>query len=147
MNPVLRNRLIGLAIAGLGVGLHQATGSHVWDGLASIAIGLVLAGVGVALGRQNRHLLIGDSADPRLRAAVETQLAGYPEIDSVDEVLTSVIGSGEVLVVARLDLDDTMTAAQVEAFARRIEREIAAAHPVVRHFFLDLTADHRAPAP
>ncbi|HVU60976.1 MAG TPA: cation diffusion facilitator family transporter [Mycobacteriales bacterium] len=137
--------LVGLLIAATGIALHQATGSHIWDGLASLAIGLLLVGAGVFLGRQNQRLLIGEAADPRLREALTAQLATYEEIDSVDEVLTSIIGRGEVLVAARIDLDDTLSAAQVEALARRIEREVIEAHPSVRHFFVDVTADHRWP--
>jgi cation diffusion facilitator family transporter len=133
--------LIGLVIAATGVGLHQATGSHVWDGLASLAIGLLLAGVGILLGRENRSLLIGEAADPRLRIALAELLSSYDEVDAVDEVLTSVIGRGEVLVAARIDLDDDLRAADVEALARRMERDVVAAHPTVRHFFLDITAD------
>ncbi|HET6909769.1 MAG TPA: cation diffusion facilitator family transporter [Mycobacteriales bacterium] len=133
--------LVGLVVAGLGVALHEATGSHVWDGLASLLIGLLLAGVGVALGRENRSLLIGESADPRLRDALVGLLSSYDEVDAVDEVLTSVIGRGAVLVAARIDLDDEMRASEVEALARRMEADITAQHPSVRHFFLDVTAD------
>jgi cation diffusion facilitator family transporter len=137
----------GLLIAALGVGLHQATGSHVWDGLASCAIGLLLTTVAFALARENRSLLIGEAADPRLQRALSELLASYDEVDAVDEVLTSVIGRGEVLVAARIDLDDDLTAGEVEALARRMEREILDAHPTVRHFFLDVTADAGAAPP
>jgi divalent metal cation (Fe/Co/Zn/Cd) transporter len=133
--------LAGLIIAALGVGLHQLTGNQTWDGLASVAIGLLLAGVAVVLGRENRSLLIGEAADPRLRQSLHELLASYDEVDAVDEVLTSVIGRGSVLVAARIDLDDDITAGQVEALARRMEREIVEQHPTVTHFFLDVTAD------
>ena len=140
--------IAGLLIAAAGVGLHQLTGNHTWDGIASIAIGLLLVVVALTLGRENRSLLIGEAADPRLQQALRDLLASYDEVDGVDEVLTSVIGRREVLVAARIDLDDTITAGQVEALARRMERDITAAHPTVRHFFLDVTADGaRSPAP
>ena len=131
----------GLVIAAAGVGLHEATGSHVWDGLASIAIGVLLTVVAFALARENRSLLIGEAADPRLQQALTELLSSYDEVDAVDAVLTSVIGRGEVLVAARIDLDDDITAGQVEALARQMERDILSAHPSVRHFFLDVTAD------
>jgi cation diffusion facilitator family transporter len=137
--------LLGLLIAGTGIGLHQATGDHVWDGIASLAIGVLLGVVGVMLSQRNKHLLIGESADPRLRDALIEQLSTYQAIDSVDEVLTTVIGRGEVFVAARLDLDDSLSAAQVEALARQIERDVIEAHPSVRHFFVDVTADHHWP--
>jgi cation diffusion facilitator family transporter len=133
--------LVGLLIAGLGVGLHQATGDHLWDGLASCAIGLLLMVVAFVLAKENRSLLIGEAADPRLQESLSELLSSYDEVDSVDEVLTSVIGRGEVLVAARIDLGDDLTARQVEALARRMERDIEQAHPTVRHFFLDVTAD------
>jgi cation diffusion facilitator family transporter len=133
--------LIGLVIAGSGVGLHQLTGSNLYDAAASLAIGVLLIVVAVLLARESRSLIIGEAADPRLRQAITDLLSSYDEIVAVDEVLTSVIGRAEVLVAARIDLDDTLTAAQVEALARRMEREITEAHPTVRHFFLDVTAD------
>jgi cation diffusion facilitator family transporter len=140
--------IAGLLLAAAGVALHQLTGSHLWDGLASIAIGLLLIVVALTLGRENRSLLIGEAADPRLSGAIVELLSSYDEVDAVDEVLTSVIGRGEVLVAARIDLDDDITAGQVEAMARRMEREVVEQHPTVRHFFLDVTADAaRNPSP
>jgi cation diffusion facilitator family transporter len=139
--------LIGLVIAATGVTLHQVTGNHIWDGLASVAIGLLLAVVGFLLGRENRSLLIGEAADSRLHDALVELLSSYDEVDAVDEVLTTVIGRGEVLVAARIDLDDDLRAAQVEALARRMESEITTQFPQVKHFFLDVTADATPPAP
>ena len=133
--------LAGLSIAAVGVALHEITGNNVWDGIASIAIGALLATVAVALGRENQSLIIGEAADPRLRSALTDLLSSYAEVDAVDEVLTSVIGRGSVLVAARIDLDDDLTAAQVEALARRMESDVLTAQPTVTHFFLDVTAD------
>jgi cation diffusion facilitator family transporter len=133
--------IAGLLLAAGGVALHQLTGDHVWDGVASMAIGVLLIVVAITLGRENRSLLIGEAADPRLSESIVELLSSYAEVDAVDEVLTSVIGRGEVLVAARIDLDDDITAGQVEAMARRMERDVVAQHPSVRHFFLDVTAD------
>ncbi|MDQ1748468.1 MAG: hypothetical protein QOD07_2731 [Frankiaceae bacterium] len=139
--------LAGLVVAGTGVALHEATHNAMWDGLASIAIGLLLTVVAVALGRENRSLIVGEAADPRLQEGVRALLEAHPEVDAVDELLTMVIGRGQVLVAARIDLDDDITAGQVEALAREMEREILAEHPFVRHFFLDITADANSPRP
>ena len=137
--------LVGLVIAGAGVGLHQLTGNAYWDSTASIAIGVLLAVVAVVLGHENRSLIIGEAADQRLVDALRSDLARYPEVTSVDEVLTMVLGRGEVLVAARVDLEDDVRAGDVEALARRMEREVAENHPPVRHFFLDVTADSNTP--
>lgn len=133
--------LAGLVIAALGVGLHQATGRHEWDSVASITIGLLLTVVAFLLGKENRSLIVGEAADPRLQAALQELLSSYDEVTSVDELLTMVTGRGEVFVAARLDLEDDLTAAQVEALARRMEREVQEREPFVKHFFVDVTAD------
>ncbi len=51
--------------------LSKLTGSVVWDGLASVVIGVVLAVVAFVLGRDTKNLLIGSSALPEERAALE----------------------------------------------------------------------------
>jgi cation diffusion facilitator family transporter len=133
--------LVGLLIAGGGVGLSQATGHHYWDPIASIVIGVLLAGIAYLLGRENRSLIIGEAADPRLRESIVTLMRGYPEVTSVDELLTMVTGRAQVLVAARVDLEDDLPASHVEAMARRMEAEIQREHPWVHYFFLDVTAD------
>jgi len=133
--------IAGLLLAALGIGIGQATGQHFWDPIASICIGALLAAIAYTLARENRSLIIGESADPRVRESIVALMRGYPEITNVDELLSMVIGRGQVLVAARVDLEDELPAAEVEAMARRMEAEIRTQHPFVRHFFLDITAD------
>lgn len=133
--------LAGLVVAAAGVGLSQATGNHFWDPLASILIGVLLAMIAYVLGRENRSLIIGEAADPRLRESLVALIRTYPEVTSVDELLSMVTGRGQVLVAAKIDLEDDLRAAEIEAMARRMEAEIQDKHPTVRHFFVDVTAD------
>lgn len=133
--------LAGLVLAAAGVGLHQATGHHQWDSIASICIGLLLTVVAFLLGKENRSLIVGEAADPRLQQSIGELLSSYDEVTSVDELLTMVTGRGEVFVAAHLDLEDELTAAQVEELARRMERDVKEREPFVKHFFVDVTAD------
>src|SRR4051812_16876782 len=82
--------LIGLVVAAGGVGLGQVTGHHYWDPIASIVIGVLLAGIAYTLGKENRSLIIGEAADPRLRESIVDLIDGYPEITGVDELLSMV---------------------------------------------------------
>jgi cation diffusion facilitator family transporter len=136
--------LAGLVIAAAGVGLSQATGEHYWDPIASILIGLLLATIAYLLAKENRSLIVGEAADPELRESLVAIIRGYPEVTSVDEMLSMVTGRRQVLVAARIDLEDDLRAAEIEAMARRMEAEIQGKHPTVRHFFLDVTADTRS---
>ncbi|WP_199440478.1 cation diffusion facilitator family transporter [Umezawaea beigongshangensis] len=129
--------LTGLVIAFLGIGLHQITGSSVWDGVASIAIGLLLAAVAYVLARTNLGLIVGQQADVTLVHAVRLRLQAAPEVEQVVDVLTMLIGTGRVLLCARLDYDDSLTAADLEHATVRIAAELHAEFPDLDEIFLE----------
>src|SRR6185312_10907742 len=58
--------IAGLLIAGLGISLSALTSSPMFDGIASVLIGLVLASTAVMLIVEAKGLLIGEAADPAL---------------------------------------------------------------------------------
>lgn len=129
--------LVGLVLAFGGLGLHQLTGSSVWDGAASLAIGLLLAFAAYTLASTNRGLLIGRQADPVLVRAVWTRLREAPEVEQVVDLLTMAVGTDRVLVCARLDFDDELGAADLERACVRIDAELRAAHPELDEVFLE----------
>ena len=106
--------IIGLLLALAGVGLTQLTGSPVWDGAASLAIAALLIVVAYGLGRANLALLVGRQADPRLVRAVAQRIAAHPDVESVVDLLTMLIGTDKILVCARLDFDDRSTSERLE---------------------------------
>ena len=116
----------GDVIGFIGLGLHQATGSSIPEGISAVLIGLLLIGVGLQLARRNRDFLLGEQAPESARAAVHTYLVNTAGIVSVRELLVTFIGPREVWVVARVDIDDALRGDQVEALARRVERGLVA---------------------
>jgi cation diffusion facilitator family transporter len=70
--------LIGLILATAGLAAHQLTGSVTPDAVGSILIGLLLVVVAVQLINGNRRFLVGEEADPRVRAAVLQALLDCP---------------------------------------------------------------------
>jgi cation diffusion facilitator family transporter len=118
--------VIGIGLAAAGVGLHQLTGSAVWDGAASVAIGALLAIVAVLLARTCMVLLIGRQADARMVRAVHTRLAEQPEVDDVVDLLTMLTGTDRVLLCARVDFVDSYTAGDLERACVRIDADLRA---------------------
>jgi cation diffusion facilitator family transporter len=116
--------IIGLAIAGVGVGLHQLTGDGVWDGAASLAIGALLLGVAFILARACQALLIGRQADRRLLEEIVAFIEARDEVDDVVDVLTMLIGTDSVLLCTRVDFVDTYTAADLENACIRLDGEL-----------------------
>jgi cation diffusion facilitator family transporter len=135
--------VLGILLAALGIGLHQATGSAKYDAGASIVIGLVLAWVAYALGRDTKDLLIGEAADPELRLDIQHAVAQHSEVEAVLELLTMQLSPEEVLVAMKVDFSDDVDSGRIEAVSTEIEQELRRRYPSVRHVYLDATASNR----
>jgi cation diffusion facilitator family transporter len=131
--------VIGVVIAFAGVALHEMTGDQLYDGLASVAIAVLLGVVAVGLGRDTRALLIGEAATAQEREAIEAILQARPEVDGVLELLTMALAPDRLLVAARIDLANGLTTDEVERASSAIDRELRERVPGVWQVFLDAT--------
>ncbi len=133
--------LVGIVLAAIGITLHHITGQGFWDGLASVLIGVLLVGVAYSLGQQNKRALIGQALPSDVQEGIARTITESPGIDSVVELLTMRMSPTEVLVAARVDLDDESTGGELEQYAEQVEQRVRSTHPEVRHVFLDPTDD------
>ncbi|RKT51669.1 cation diffusion facilitator family transporter [Saccharothrix australiensis] len=129
--------LVGLLLAFGGLGLHHLTGSSVWDGVASLLIGVLLAVAAYVLAGTNRGLLIGRQADPKLVRAVWEHLRGVPEVEQVVDLLTMAVGTDRVLLCVRLDFDDALSAGDLERACVRIDADLRTRWPDLDEVFLE----------
>ena len=132
--------LVGLTVAALGLWLTETTGSTVWDGVASIVIGLVLVVVAWSLTRANSSLLVGRSAIPSLDDALRRELESLPQVEAVPVFVTTVLGPGRIFVAAKVEFADGCTTDDVERAADEAESRLVALYPGVEQVFLDPTA-------
>lgn len=116
--------IVGLAIAALGVGLHQLTGDSLYDGIASMLIGCLLLAVSFILTRACKNLLVGRQADPRLLSAIEKWLEDQPEVDDVVDLLSMMTGADSILLCVRVDFVDSASASELEEACVRLDREL-----------------------
>ena len=131
--------LIGVIIAAAGLGVHQLTGSPVPDAAGSILIGLLLAAVAVILINRNRQFLLGEEADPRVRAAAIEALLDAPEVARVTYLRLEVAGPRMLSVVAAVDLTGDDIESHLAVRLRELESKISAS-PAVAGTVLTLSA-------
>ena len=131
--------LVGLVAAGLGLLLSQLTGDDVWDGVASVVIGLLLFVVAGILARSNVSLLVGRAVPRRMHNQIAHDLNEIPVVVAVPTLLTMQLGPGEILVAAKVDFQDHVSAGEVEAASDDAERRLRARYPAIRYVFLDPT--------
>lgn len=131
--------LVGLVLAAGGLLGGQLTGSGVWDGIASLCIGLLLLYVAWVLGRSNAELLIGRPLPKAMRDRIREELLAVEHIEAVLELTTLVQGPREALVAAKVDFRDVSTAAQIEWACEQAEQRLREAFPAVSRVYLDPT--------
>ena len=133
--------LIGLVLALFGVGLTLITDNGVWDGIGTIAIGVLLVAVAVVLAVETKSLLLGEGATPEAAARITAALVADPSVQRVIHMKTMHLGPDELLVAAKIAVAATDSAAEVARAIDAAEARIRAAEPVARMIYLEPDID------
>ncbi|MDH3762835.1 MAG: cation transporter, partial [Gammaproteobacteria bacterium] len=129
--------MLGLMVAFIGVLLTQTTGILIFDGIASVIIGLILIGTAVWLAYETKGLLIGESANQSVIRGIRDTLQAKSNIDHVNEVLTMHMGPDFILANISVDFADAISAQQVEADVAAIDRSIKQKYPQIKRVFVE----------
>jgi cation diffusion facilitator family transporter len=129
--------LTGLLIAMLGVVLAWVTDDDRFDGAGSIAIGVLLGCVAIVLAIEMKSLLLGETANPGVEAAIVTAIQSGPEVDCVIHLRTMHIGPETLLVAAKIAVRQDESAAGIAAGIDAAERRVRAAVPIAKLIFLE----------
>jgi len=129
--------LLGLFVAFLCIFLSEQTGILIFDGIASIVIGLILGVTASWLAYETKGLLIGESADPQIVEAISNIARQIEEIVKVNETLTMHMGPDYILVNLSVDFDDSIPASQVEKATARLVKELKNKFSRVKRVFVE----------
>lgn len=128
--------LLGLFIALIGIFLAHRLNIPELDGVASVLIGVVLAVSAVLLARETKGLLLGETADPKLRENVLGIAQQDQAVLNANGVLTEQIGAHQVIASLSLEFKDNLTSDEIEMCVNRIEAEIKQVHPEIVALFV-----------
>ena len=129
--------LIGLALAFTGVGLAVLTHDGRWDGVGSLAIGLLLGVAAAILAVEMKSLLIGESASTDVQRRIVAALEEGPEIAQVIHMRTVHMAPDSVLVAAKVAVRESDSAEQITAGIDTAERRVRAAVPIAKTIYLE----------
>ncbi len=133
--------LIGLVLALFGVGLTLITDDGTWDGIGTVAIGVLLVCVAVVLAIETKSLLLGEGATPEAVARIEAALLADDAVQRIIHMKTMHLGPDELLVAAKIAVTPTDSAAEVAHTIDAAETRIRAAEPVARMIYLEPDID------
>jgi cation diffusion facilitator family transporter len=129
--------MAGLVVALVSVHLTEALHMPIIDGIGSIIIGLILCGVAAFLVWESKKLLIGEAADPEVRASIRRIARADEGIEDVLRMMTLHMGPNALVLNMDLKFDEALDAEGVAAAVNRVERAIRDEHPAVRFIFIE----------
>ncbi|MEO5878267.1 MAG: cation diffusion facilitator family transporter [Streptosporangiaceae bacterium] len=133
--------LIGLVLALVGITIAVLTGNGIWDGIGSVAIGLLLGLVAVILAIETKSLLLGEGAGPEVESQILDALESVEEVDHVIHLRTQYLGPEEMLVAAKIAVHHDDTAAEVAKGIDAAEARIREKFPVAKLIYLEPAID------
>lgn len=134
--------LLGLLFALVALLMAWATGNPLWDGLGSVAIGVLLIVVAVVLAREVKPMLIGEMSATDYEPALKALLAEVMPGAKLLRLIAMQQGVGAVLLAYKIDPGAGFPVTQEAIDAvNRFEREVRIRHPEIQWQFAELD-DH-----
>ncbi|GGK58469.1 transporter [Planomonospora parontospora subsp. parontospora] len=129
--------LLGLIFALFGVTMAVVTGDPIWDAIGTLMIGALLAVIAVILAVETKSLLIGEGAGPEVENRISAALESTPEVSRVIHMRTLHLGPEEILVAAKIAVENDDTASEIAKGIDEAEKRVRAAVPEARVIYLE----------
>jgi cation diffusion facilitator family transporter len=134
--------LLGLLVALAGISLSHFTGILVFDGIASIIIGMILIGTAIWLAYETKSLLIGESANSAKINAIRQIVINFPYVEHVNEVLTMHMGPDYILANISVNFNNHASAGDIENVIADMDKTIKNTYPEVKRIFIEAESRH-----
>jgi len=128
---------IGLILALIGVGLSAITGNGIYDGIGTMAIGLLLVIIAVILAIETKSLLLGESASDSDLVKIREAITSHDDVEGIIHMRTLHLGPEELLVAAKVAVSAEVSAADITAGINATEKRIREAVPIARVIYLE----------
>jgi cation diffusion facilitator family transporter len=129
--------ITGLSTAIILIFVQHVTGILIFDGIASIAIGLILAVVAFFLGNETKSLLLGESASPVLIKQIEKIFDEEESINNLIHIKSLQLGPDDVLLSVKAEFNHRLNSVEISNLINGIEKEIRTKHPDVKQIFIE----------
>ncbi|EFV14825.1 cation diffusion facilitator family transporter [Segniliparus rugosus] len=136
--------LVGLMLALGGVGMSLITGDPVWDGIATLCIGVLLAAIALVLIVEMGSLLIGEGATPEQQRQILLALQEGPEVERVIHCRTLYLGPEELLVAAKVAVSGASDLATVSKAVDAAEARLRERLPEIDLIYIEPDVDRGA---
>lgn len=129
--------LAGLLTAFLGVFLGHYFNNPLFDGLASILIGVILAVVAVIMVIESKKLLVGESAESNTVKGIYEMVSRDADVATVYYPLTMHLAPNEILLALDVQFRTDISLKDLVEAISRTEVNIRNAYPDVKRIYIE----------
>lgn len=129
--------IAGVLVALAGLIATQATGSPIYDAIASIVIGVLLATTAVYLIAQTHRLLLGEAAHQELLTEIRAMTRAQPAVMEVGDGVTMHVGPERIIVAIDATFDPDLRAGELARVVDDIERELRSLDSRIDRIFVE----------
>jgi cation diffusion facilitator family transporter len=134
--------VLGLFFAFAAIGLTRVLDDPRFDALGSGFVGVILIGVAIFLATEVKSLLVGEAADPNIKAAAAQLAVDHPKIDKLLACITVQQGPGEVFVALKVKIAHGMSGDDLINVINEYEDQLRGRCPEVQWCFVEPDFDH-----
>ncbi|MCG9967061.1 cation diffusion facilitator family transporter [Pelotomaculum terephthalicicum JT] len=135
--------LVGVVIALIAVAISKVTNNIVYDGAASIIIGIILGVMGVMLAYENRDMIIGRAAHPNIVRRIGDIAMRVPGVTDVQEIKTMYIGAHSLLVNMTIETKPKLSIEYADDIVAEVEKRIVKRLNIVKEINIEVVADDK----
>ena len=132
--------VIGLLTAFIGIFLSEMTGNLMFDGLASICIGLLLMIVAFFLARESKDLLIGEGVDRITLKHMQEIVTAHDDVEKVGQLRTLYLGPDNLIVAIDVKFTTGINEKMIDDEIGKIEIALKREYPQIKHIFIEVAS-------
>ncbi|MES3516730.1 MAG: cation diffusion facilitator family transporter [Natronomonas sp.] len=130
---------VGAAIALVAIFVSDVTGIHVFDAGGAVLIGLLLMIFALALGRENKRLLLGEALPEAEEETLEAVVVSASGVEELIDFRTVYFGPDNVLVVADVSFDPSLGTEEIERTIGDIEADLKEREEAIGRVYIEPT--------
>ncbi len=135
---VASNALVGIALY-----LVWLTGNVIYDGIASILIGIMLAALGLFLIMDSKKLLIGEAVAPAMYEKIVQIIRSCHQVKAIVKLKTMHLTPNEILINVDIDFMPELDTKDIEKAIDRIEHLIKSQIPAAKQISIEVESQKR----
>ena len=137
--------MVGLVLAFVALIVAEVADAPIWDGIGTLAIGILLLSIAAILIVEMRSLLLGEGARPREMVKIRAAIISAPHVQKLIHLRTQHLGPQELLIGAKIVFDSDLSMAELADAINGVEAAVRAQVPYARPMYIEPDL-HRDPA-